>query len=62
MRFLSPAAGSDVPCVTELSRECAGVSLRRIGERLGWDGWLFGTMEKGGTLGGPEVVEALDQY
>jgi transcriptional regulator with XRE-family HTH domain len=39
-----------------------GVSLRQVGERLGWDWSLFGKMEKGETLGGPEVVEALDQY
>ena len=39
-----------------------GDSLRRLGERLGWDWSLFGKMEKGETLGGPEVVEALDQY
>ncbi|TDC78962.1 helix-turn-helix domain-containing protein [Streptomyces hainanensis] len=39
-----------------------GDSLRLLGERLGWDWSLFGKMEKGETLGGPEVVLALDQY
>ncbi|WP_175412551.1 DUF5753 domain-containing protein [Streptomyces sp. TRM64462] len=39
-----------------------GHSLRQLGERLGWDWSLFGKMEKGDTLGGPEVVEALDQH
>lgn len=39
-----------------------GESLRQLGERLGWDWSLFGKMENGETLGGPEVVEALDQY
>ncbi|MGF6945824.1 transcriptional regulator with XRE-family HTH domain [Streptomyces auratus] len=39
-----------------------GDSLRQLGERLGWDWSLFGKMENGETLGGPEVVQALDQY
>ncbi|MEU6813131.1 helix-turn-helix transcriptional regulator [Streptomyces sp. NPDC046831] len=39
-----------------------GDSLRQLGERLGWDWSLFGKMEKGETLGGPEVIQALDQY
>ncbi|WP_405201882.1 helix-turn-helix domain-containing protein [[Kitasatospora] papulosa] len=39
-----------------------GDSLRQLGERMGWDWSLFGKMEKGETVGGPEVVEALDQY
>lgn len=39
-----------------------GVTLRQLGERLGWDWSLFGKMEKGDTLGGPEVVEALDLF
>ncbi|GGL87856.1 transcriptional regulator [Streptomyces fumigatiscleroticus] len=39
-----------------------GDSLRQLGERLGWDWSLFGKMEKGETLGGPEVVQALDQH
>lgn len=40
----------------------SGDSLRQLGERLGWDWSLFGKMEKGETLGGPEVVQALDQH
>lgn len=39
-----------------------GDSLRRLGERLGWDWSLFGKMEKGETLGSPEVAQALDQH
>ncbi|MFF5767559.1 helix-turn-helix domain-containing protein [Streptomyces tanashiensis] len=39
-----------------------GLSLRKQGEVLGWDWSLFSKMEKGETLGGPEVVQALDQY
>ncbi|WP_327294164.1 helix-turn-helix domain-containing protein [Streptomyces sp. NBC_01197] len=43
-------------------RALRGVSLRQLGDRLGWDYSLFGKIEKGETLGGPEVVQALDQY
>lgn len=39
-----------------------GHSLRQLGDRLGWDWSLFGKMEKAETLGGPEVVQALDQH
>ncbi|THA24044.1 XRE family transcriptional regulator [Streptomyces sp. RKND-216] len=39
-----------------------GTSLRALGERLGWDWSLFGKMEKGETLGSPEVVQALDTH
>lgn len=39
-----------------------GVSLRQLGERVGWDWSLFGKLEKGETLGSPEVAEALDQF
>ncbi|MEU0274891.1 helix-turn-helix transcriptional regulator [Streptomyces sp. NPDC006307] len=45
-----------------LLRTQRGDSLRQLGERLGWDWSLFGKMEKGETLGGPEVVQALDTY
>ncbi|MFI0087211.1 helix-turn-helix domain-containing protein [Streptomyces bobili] len=41
-------------------RSGSGTSLRALGERLGWDWSLFGKMEKGETLGSPEVVQALD--
>ncbi|MFG2643708.1 helix-turn-helix domain-containing protein [Streptomyces sp. NPDC048370] len=39
-----------------------GDSLRRLGEVVGWDWSLFSKMEKGETLGGPEVVDALDTH
>lgn len=39
-----------------------GDSLRKLGEVLGWDWSLFGKMEGGETLGGPETVQALDQH
>jgi len=45
-----------------LLRAQKGDSLRQLGEALGWDWSLFGKMEKGETLGGPEVAQALDQY
>jgi transcriptional regulator with XRE-family HTH domain len=43
-------------------RTGSGASLRQLGERLGWDWSLFGKMEKGETLGSPEVAQALDQH
>ncbi|MCA1221698.1 helix-turn-helix domain-containing protein [Streptomyces sp. 8L] len=43
-------------------RAARGDSLRRLGEVLGWDWSLFGKMESGDTLGGPEVIQALDQH
>ncbi|GGV46361.1 transcriptional regulator [Streptomyces longisporoflavus] len=43
-------------------RAANGTSLRALGERLGWDYSLFGKMEKGETLGSPEVVQALDTH
>ncbi|MDJ1130792.1 helix-turn-helix domain-containing protein [Streptomyces iconiensis] len=43
-------------------RAGSGASLRQLGERLGWDWSLFGKMEKGETLGSPEVVQALDTH
>lgn len=43
-------------------RAGSGASLRVLGERLGWDWSLFGKMEKGETLGSPEVVQALDTH
>ncbi|MGA4879371.1 helix-turn-helix domain-containing protein [Streptomyces lydicamycinicus] len=45
-----------------LLRAQKGDSLRQLGEVLGWDWSLFGKMEKGETLGGPEVAQALDQH
>ncbi|GGT21577.1 hypothetical protein GCM10010254_47650 [Streptomyces chromofuscus] len=43
-------------------RAGSGTSLRQFGERPGWDWSLFGKMEKGETLGSPEVVQALDTH
>ncbi|MGV9311754.1 Scr1 family TA system antitoxin-like transcriptional regulator [Streptomyces sp. NPDC003691] len=40
----------------------SGESLRRLADRMGWDWSLFGKMEKGETIGGPEVALALDQH
>ncbi|OIK01180.1 helix-turn-helix domain-containing protein [Streptomyces colonosanans] len=45
-----------------LLRTEQGLSLRKLGEALGWDWSLFGKMESGQTLGSPEVVQGLDQY
>ncbi|MFC9463578.1 helix-turn-helix domain-containing protein [Streptomyces coelicoflavus] len=45
-----------------LLRNARGVSLRGMAEAVGWDASQFGKMENGHTLGGPEIVEALDQY
>ncbi|SEE59901.1 Helix-turn-helix domain-containing protein [Streptomyces sp. 2112.3] len=45
-----------------LLRAQKGVSLRQLGEALGWDWSLFGKMESGQTIGSPEVAQALDQY
>ncbi|MER7927541.1 helix-turn-helix transcriptional regulator [Streptomyces sp. NPDC096057] len=39
-----------------------GLPLRDLSRQVGWDPSLFGKMESGSTLGGPEVVQALDQY
>ncbi|MFH7336989.1 DUF5753 domain-containing protein [Streptomyces hygroscopicus] len=38
------------------------LSLRALADLVGWDASLFGKMEKGQTLGGPEVVMALDTF
>ncbi|MER5547985.1 helix-turn-helix domain-containing protein [Streptomyces sp. NPDC001118] len=45
-----------------LRRSERGVSLRDLARDAGWDASLFSKMENGQTLGGPEVVQALDQY
>ncbi|MGW3202628.1 helix-turn-helix domain-containing protein [Streptomyces sp. NPDC001135] len=39
-----------------------GLSLRDLAKEVGWDASQFSKMESGRTLGGPEVVQALDQY
>ncbi|PJE97505.1 transcriptional regulator [Streptomyces carminius] len=38
------------------------LSLRKLGEALGWDWSLFSKMESGHTVSSPDVVQALDQY
>ncbi|MFI7293289.1 helix-turn-helix domain-containing protein [Streptomyces sp. NPDC050121] len=45
-----------------LLRTEKGDSLRQLEEVLGWNASTFGKMEGGQSLGGPEVVEALDQH
>ncbi|MFI9806644.1 helix-turn-helix domain-containing protein [Streptomyces sp. NPDC052301] len=39
-----------------------GLSLRDLAKEVGWDASQFSKMESGRTLGGPEVVQALDQF
>ncbi|MEU3857178.1 helix-turn-helix transcriptional regulator [Streptomyces sp. NPDC028722] len=39
-----------------------GLSLRDLAKEVSWDSSQFSKMESGQTLGGPEVVQALDQY
>ncbi|MEV5148821.1 helix-turn-helix transcriptional regulator [Streptomyces sp. NPDC052727] len=39
-----------------------GLSLRDLAKEVGWDASQFSKMESGQTLGGPEVVQALDQF
>ncbi|MFE1309230.1 helix-turn-helix transcriptional regulator [Streptomyces sp. NPDC058755] len=39
-----------------------GLSLRDLAKEVGWDSSQFSKMESGRTLGGPEVVQALDQF
>ncbi|MER6050652.1 helix-turn-helix transcriptional regulator [Streptomyces sp. NPDC001793] len=45
-----------------LLRRERGVSLRDLAKVVGWDPSLFGKLENGQTLGGPEVAQALDTY
>ncbi|MCS0600579.1 helix-turn-helix transcriptional regulator [Streptomyces sp. LP11] len=45
-----------------LLRAERGLSLRALAEVVGWDASLLGKLEKGHTLGGPEVVQALDHF
>ncbi|MET8559082.1 helix-turn-helix transcriptional regulator [Streptomyces flaveolus] len=39
-----------------------GLSLRDLAKEVGWDASQFSKMESGQTLGGPEIVQALDQF
>ncbi|MBW1599723.1 helix-turn-helix transcriptional regulator [Streptomyces sp. JJ38] len=45
----------------DLRRE-KGLSLRQLAEVVGWDYSHFGKMESEESLGGPEVVQALDDF
>ncbi|MEU5767955.1 helix-turn-helix transcriptional regulator [Streptomyces asoensis] len=45
-----------------LLRTDKGDSLRQLEAVLGWNASTFGKMEGGQSLGGPEIVEALDQH
>ncbi|MFF5407664.1 helix-turn-helix domain-containing protein [Streptomyces misionensis] len=45
-----------------LLRDQRGLSLRALADLAGWDASLFGKMERGQTLAGPEVVMALDTF
>jgi hypothetical protein len=47
---------------TEGVTRTEGESPRQLAEQLGWDSSQFGKLERGQTLGGPEIVEALDQH
>ncbi|MFG2114580.1 helix-turn-helix domain-containing protein [Streptomyces sp. NPDC048718] len=38
------------------------LTFRALGDALGWDWSLFSKMEKGETIGGPEVIQALETY
>ncbi|MFH0243703.1 DUF5753 domain-containing protein [Streptomyces sp. HK10] len=39
-----------------------GDSLRKLGDALGRDWSLFGKVESGHTIGGPDIAQALDQH
>ncbi|MET7681975.1 helix-turn-helix transcriptional regulator [Streptomyces sp. NPDC005423] len=43
-------------------RERKGITLRQLAEQLGWDWSTLGKLERGQTLGSPEIAQALDQY
>ncbi|MFC8898953.1 helix-turn-helix domain-containing protein [Streptomyces cinereoruber] len=43
-------------------RTARKLTLRQLGERVGWDWSLFGKMEKGETLSSPDVVQGLDTF
>ncbi|PAZ13233.1 transcriptional regulator [Streptomyces sp. SA15] len=45
-----------------LLRSEQGLSLRDLAKEVGWDSSQFSRMESGRALGGPEAVQALDQY
>ncbi|MGW6736845.1 helix-turn-helix domain-containing protein [Streptomyces sp. NPDC055013] len=43
-------------------RERRGLSLRQLADELGWDWSTLGKLERGQSLGSPEVAQALDEY
>lgn len=43
-------------------REGRGLTLRELADQLGWDWSTLGKLERGQTLGSPEVAQALDEY
>ena len=43
-------------------REQSGASLRQLADQLGWDWSTLGKLERGQTLGSPEVAQALDRH
>ncbi|MYX28213.1 helix-turn-helix domain-containing protein [Streptomyces sp. SID8381] len=45
-----------------LLRHERGLSLRNLAKAVGWDPSQFGKMETGETMGGPEIVQALDTF
>lgn len=51
-----------VMLATELARlrTESGWSLRELADKVGWDHSQLHSLERGRTLGGPEIIEALD--
>ncbi|MCL8016431.1 helix-turn-helix transcriptional regulator [Streptomyces sp. AS02] len=43
-------------------REGRGLTLRELADQLGWDWSTLGKLERGQTLGSPEVAQALDEF
>ncbi|WP_461037693.1 helix-turn-helix domain-containing protein [Streptomyces mayteni] len=43
-------------------REESGLSLRQLAEKVGFDHTQLGRVESGKSLGGPELIEALDTF
>ncbi|WP_128431348.1 helix-turn-helix domain-containing protein [Streptomyces cyaneus] len=43
-------------------REGRGLTLRELADELGWDWSTLGKLERGQTLGSPEVAQALDEF
>ncbi|MGN9756616.1 helix-turn-helix domain-containing protein [Streptomyces sp. SD31] len=43
-------------------REGIGLTLRQLAAELGWDWSTLGKLERGQSLGSPEVAQALDEF